>query len=251
MPDSLLLTQDGAVATVVLNRPARRNAIDLAMRDRLREILAGLDADPAVRVVVLTGSGTAFCAGVDLTETASGPDAGAKPVAEPLWSFRKPLIAAVNGPAVGGGLELALACDIRIAAASARFGLPEVRIGSLPGSGGTQRLPRIVGPGLAAWMILTGELVDAAKALRSGLVTEVVPDEALATAVADLAHRVAFNAPLSLVAAKEALRGAEELGFSAGQALERRLWSRLAATEDRAEGRAAFRERREPRFTGR
>jgi E-phenylitaconyl-CoA hydratase len=247
------------VATVVLEPARAPHAIDTWMRRLLRETLLALDSDPDLRVLVLTGAGSAFCAGVDLAEPASpaggdaerDPAAGRRPVAEPLWSFRKPAIAAINGPAVGGGLELALACDIRIASASARFGLPEVRIGSLPGSGGTQRLPRIVGPGQAARMIFTGELIDSADALRIGLVSDVVADDGLAAEAADLARRIAASAPLSLVAAKEALRGAEELGFSAGQALERRLWGRLAATDDRAVGRAAFLERREPTFSGR
>lgn len=250
--DVLLVERSGAVSTVTLNRPERRNAIDGALRTAIRETFAELDADDAIRVVILTGAGTAFCAGIDLADGAAAPDpARSRPVAEPLWRFTKPVVAAMNGPAVGGGLELALACDIRIAAERARFGLPEVRIGSLPGSGGTQRLPRIVGPGRAAAMILTGELIDAAAALASGLVTAVHPDDELAAAAADLAGRIAANAPLSLVAAKAALRAAEDLGLEAGRVVERDLWARLAATEDRAEGRAAFRERRPPRFTGR
>ena len=248
--DAVLVARHEAVATVTLNRPDRRNAIDQAMRDGLRSALDELDADAGVRVVVLTGAGRAFCAGVDLTEGAPAPTLR-PPVAAPLWAFRKPVIAAVNGPAVGGGLELALACDIRIAAASARFGLTEVRIGSLPGSGGTQLLPRIVGPGNAARMVLTGELVDAAEALWIGLVSEVVPDAELAAAAGTLAERIAQNAPLSLLAAKRALRAGSDLPFAEGQALERELWAELAASKDRAEGRAAFRERRPARFTGR
>lgn len=250
----VLVERAGGVATLTLNRPDRRNAIDQAMRDHLRSTLADLDADPGVRVVVLTGAGSAFCAGVDLAEgPAAATDAttARPPVAEPFWSFRKPIVAAINGAAVGGGLELALACDVRIAASTARLGLTEARIGSLPGSGGTQLLPRIVGPGHAARMLLTGDLVDAEEALGMGLVSEVVADEALAAAAADLAARIARNAPLSLLAAKEALRAARDLSFAEGQVLERRLWAELATTEDRAEGRVAFRDKRPPRFTGR
>jgi E-phenylitaconyl-CoA hydratase len=272
----LLSARDGAVGTLTLNRPERRNAIDQAMRDSLRSSLEELDADRAIRVVVLTGAGESFCAGVDLAEAAGGGEVGGvrgatgdaagrnadtasnapsatarPPIAEPLWTFRKPVIAALNGAAVGGGLELALACDIRVASEGARFGLTELKIGSLPGSGGTQLLPRIVGPGNAARLILTGDLIDAAEALRIGLVSDVVAPEALAAEAAALARRIAQNAPLSLLAAKEALRAAAELGFAEGRKLERRLWAELAATEDRSEGRAAFRQKRPPRFTGR
>jgi enoyl-CoA hydratase/carnithine racemase len=259
----VLVSRGDKVATVTLNRPDRRNAIDQAMRDALRDALGSLDADVSVRVVILTGAGSAFCAGVDLSEgiSADSPAASAgpspaqlaarPPVAAPLWAFRKPVLAALNGPAVGGGLELALACDIRIAASSARLGLTEARIGSLPGSGGTQLLPRLIGAGNAARMLLTGELIDAAEALRIGLVSEVIPDEGLAAAADALAGLIARNAPLSVAAAKQALRAAGDLPFTDGQALERGLWAELATTDDRAEGRAAFREGRMPRFTGR
>jgi E-phenylitaconyl-CoA hydratase len=265
----LLVERRDAVATLILNRPDRRNAIDQAMRDALRATFDALDADRDVRVVVLTGAGPAFCAGVDLAEgpataACDGADAGASgspgpgagvtarpPVAAPLWSFRKPVIAAINGAAVGGGLELALAADLRIAAAEARMGLTEARIGSLPGSAGTQLLPRIVGPTVAARMLFSGELIDAAEALRVGLVSDVVAGDELAAAAAELADRVAASAPLSLLALKQALRAAMDLPFAEGQALERRLWAELAVTADRAEGRAAFREKRPPRFEGR
>jgi enoyl-CoA hydratase/carnithine racemase len=248
----VLVARDGVVATITLNRPDKRNAIDQGMRDALASTLADLDTKTEVCVVVLTGAGSAFCAGVDLAESSmSGDPTDRPPVAAPLWQFRKPVVAAINGVAVGGGLELALACDIRIGAASARLGLTEARIGSLPGSGGTQLLPRIVGAGNAARLLLTGELIDASRAQAMGLVSEVVPDENLAAAVGELASRIGQNAPLSLIAAKQALRQALDLPFEQGQALERRLWAELAATEDRAEGRAAFREKRAPRFVGR
>jgi E-phenylitaconyl-CoA hydratase len=265
----LLVERRDAVATLILNRPDRRNAIDQAMRDALRATFDALDADRDVRIVVLTGAGPAFCAGVDLAEgpataAGDGADVGASgspgpgagvtarpPVAAPLWSFRKPVIAAINGAAVGGGLELALAADLRIAAAEARMGLTEARIGSLPGSAGTQLLPRIVGPTVAARMLFSGELIDAAEALRVGLVSDVVAGDELAAAAAELADRVAASAPLSLLALKQALRAAMDLPFAEGQALERRLWAELAVTADRAEGRAAFREKRPPRFEGR
>ncbi len=232
----------GGVGWVRLARPEKRNAITRAMRTELAEVFAALDADEAVRVAVLTGTGSAFCAGVDLTERAPA-DPAAPRLTAPLDSFAKPAIAAVNGPAVGGGLELALACDVRVASATATFAVPEVRIGSLPGSGGVVRL-RAAAPAVAAWMVFTGEPIDAAEALRAGLVAEVVEPDALAGRVAALATAIAANAPLSLRAAKAVLR-------SGSLDEERALWAELAATEDRAEGRAAFREKRPPRFRGR
>jgi enoyl-CoA hydratase/carnithine racemase len=221
------------------------------MREELAAALAQLDADGEVRVAVLTGAGTAFCAGVDLAEGA--PDGRhadallAAPVAAPLERFSKPLVAAINGPAVGGGLELALAADVRIASTSARFGLPEVKLGSLPGSGGTQRLARLTSPALAARMLLTGEPIDAETALRFGLVSDVTDD--LPALTDKIASAIAANAPLSLRSAKLALRAAVDPP-AAALMLERGLWGVLSGTDDRAEGRAAFRERRPPKFTG-
>jgi enoyl-CoA hydratase/carnithine racemase len=252
-PTVAVSSGDG-VGHLRLDRPDRRNAISLAMRAELSAALAGFDADEEIRMVVLTGSGTAFCAGVDLTEgAAAAPATGAlasEPVAAPLERFRKPVLAAINGPAVGGGLELALACDLRIASTTATFALPEVRIGSLPGSGGTQRLARVVSPALAARMLLTGDPIDARAALEAGLVSDVVEPDRLEETAAALAARIAANAPLSLRAAKLALRLALEPG-AGSLATERALWGLLSTTDDRAEGRAAFRERRPPEFKGR
>jgi enoyl-CoA hydratase/carnithine racemase len=247
---AVILEKHRAVGWLTLNRPEQRNAINQDMRDGLAAGLAELDEDSAILVVVLTGEGSAFCAGVDLTESVSGDPATRPPVAAPLWEFRKPIVAALNGAAVGGGLEIALSCDIRLAAETARFGLTEVKIGSLAGSGGTQLLPRVVGASHAAHMLFTGELIEADQALRIGLISECVPRDELSGRARSLAERIAQHAPLSLLAAKRTLRAAFELPFAQGQALERELWAQLAATEDRAEGRAAFREKRPPRFTG-
>ena len=269
---AILTSRDGPIGWITLNRPAKRNALNAEMRAGLTASLAELEADDTVRVVVLTGAGPAFCAGADLTDgpaavpavatamIADGripaPRAGhpmaarARPVAESLASFAKPLIAAVNGPAMGGGLELALACDVRIASSGARFGLPEVRIGSLPGSGGTQRLMRAVQPALAARMLLSGEPLAAEDALRAGLISDLVEPDHLADFAADLARRIAGNAPLSLRAMKQCLVAARETPLAAGLELERVLWTLLATTADRQEGRAAFREHRTPRFSG-
>jgi enoyl-CoA hydratase/carnithine racemase len=240
---------EDAVARVTLDRPDKRNAINDEMRAELTAAFAAFDADPSVRVVVLTGAGSAFCAGGDLSASAT-PDPQRPRIVEPLDQFSKPVIAAINGLAFGGGLELALACDLRIAATVARFALPEVRIGSLPGSGGTQRLPAVVGPTLAAQMILTGEPIDAPRALAAGLVSQLCePDQLLATALGH-ARTIARNAPLAVIAGKRALRAAAGMHDLERLDLERKLFNALGSTEDRNEGRRAFREKRQPVFKG-
>jgi enoyl-CoA hydratase/carnithine racemase len=250
---TLLVERDGGVALVTLNRPEQRNAVSLEMRGDLARVFCELDADPAIRVVVLTGAGSAFCAGVDLKEGpgASGFSAAmaAEPVVRPFERFAKPVIVAVNGAAVGAGLEIALACDIRLASGTAKFGLTEVRIGSLAGSGGIQRLARAVSPSFAATIVYTGETVDAETALCVGLVSQVVEGQQLLADACDLAQRIAANAPLSLQAAKRALRAAIEPTME-NLTLERTLWALLSTTSDREEGRAAFREKRPPHFKG-
>jgi E-phenylitaconyl-CoA hydratase len=240
--------EDG-VALVTLNRPDKRNAVNDDMRVELTAAFASFAADPSLRVAVLTGAGPAFCAGGDLSVTAA-PDPSRPRIIEPLDKFEKPLIAAINGVAFGGGLELALACDLRIASHNARFALPEVRLGSLPGSGGTQRLPAVVGPSLAAQMLLTGEPIDAARALAAGLVSELCAPEKLLDAAMAHAHTIARNAPLALIAAKRALRLAGGMHRAENLDFERRLFNELALTEDRNEGRRAFREKRPPVFKG-
>jgi len=253
--EPVLLTEraDG-LGWLTLNRPAKRNALNLALRGALDAALAEYASDDDVRVVVLTGAGKAFCAGADLSDAPTAtrhPMAQpGRPVAQSLAAFAKPVIAAVNGPAFGGGLELALACDLRIAARGASFALPEVRIGSLPGSGGTQRLVHAVGPAVAARMVLSGEPLSAEEALRTGLVSDLTEPGELVELTSALARKIGGNAPLSLLAAKRCLTAAGEAHLAAGLELERTLWTLLATTEDRREGRAAFREHRVPRFTG-
>jgi E-phenylitaconyl-CoA hydratase len=257
---TLDIKRDGAIACVTLNRPEKRNAIDDTTRDALAAAFASFEEDASIRVAIFTGAGTAFCAGVDLTTpgnvsaqstTVATPIVSRLRLSSPLEIFSKPVIAALNGVAVGGGLELALACDIRIAAAGARFGLPEVKIGSIPGSGGTQRLVGAVGRSFAAQMLLTGELIPAEQALAVGLVSEVHAPEALMERAWALARIIADNAPLSLVAIKRALRAATDLPLAAGFELERALYGALTASADRQEGRAAFRDKRKPEFKGR
>lgn len=254
VPAGVTWERTGHVGWIRLDRPEQSNAIDPAMRAGLDAAIAAHEADDEVRVVVLTGNGRHFCAGVDLKSAtpvdATGPlDLGA-PVAAPISRLTRPVIAAVNGAAVGGGFELALACDLRVASSRAFFSLTELRIGSLPGSGGTQRLFDAL-PSAIAWrMLLTGERLDAEAAGRHGLVSDVFDEDGFEASVAALADRIAEAAPLSLRAAKLAA-GAALGGEATGHTLERVLWRLLAATDDRQEGRAAFREKRPPHFTGR
>lgn len=250
MSDSILVSRDGNVGRVTFNRPDVRNALDLDARTRLAAAFAELDADDTVRVVVLTGAGSAFCAGTDLSGTPD-PDhelvRNPQRLVAPLDAFSKPVIAAVNGAAAGGGFEFALAADLRVASPRAKFLLPELRLGSLPGSGGTQRIFRSL-PSAIAWRtLLTGQPLGADEAHAWGLVSDVFPEETFDADVNALAARIAEAAPLSLIAAKRAGRAALE---TAGYELERELWEQLSHTADRAEGRAAFREKRPPRFTG-
>lgn len=258
----LLTRRDEHVGWLVLNRPAKRNALNAALRSALDRALAEYADDEDIGVVVLTGSPPAFCAGADLTDGQPDADTGttdapphplagrASPVAHLLATFPKPLIAAINGAAMGGGLELALACDVRVAASTARFGLPEVRIGSVPGSGGTQRLMHAMHPAVAARMLLSGEPIGAEEALRTGLISDLVEPDRLDEFAADLARAIAANAPLSLRAMRQCLLAAREAPLATGLELERALWVALATTHDRQEGRTAFRERRSPRFSG-
>ena len=238
------------VAQVTLNRPDKLNAINDEMRAELTAAFAGFDADPAVRAVILTGAGKAFSAGGDLQAIMIPPEANRPRIVEPLDRFAKPIVAAINGLAYGGGLEVALACDVRIAATTARFALPEVCIGSMPGSGGTQRLTPVIGPTLAARMILTGEPIDAARALAAGLVSELCEPDKLIEAAHAIAETIARNAPLAVIAAKRTLRLAAGMHIVEDLDFERRLFNELALTEDRNEGRAAFREKRAPVFKG-
>ncbi|RYE08256.1 MAG: hypothetical protein EOP22_14430 [Hyphomicrobiales bacterium] len=240
------------VAEVLLNRPDKRNAISDEMRAELAEAFKALAADDAVRCVILTGAGTVFCAGVDLGSGNAATNPAERPrVSAPLDDFGKPVIAALNGSAIGGGLELALACDIRLSSNTAIFSLPEVKIGSLPGSGGTQRLARVVGIGRASEMLLTGAPIDAAQALTIGLVTRVCEPDELLAAAREMAGIIARNAPLSIRAAKQALGRSLDVELGEGLRYERELFLGLAQTEDRQEGRAAFREKRTPSFKGR
>lgn len=252
--NSISYQEERGVGLISIDRPERKNALDMAARIELAAAFDRANASDGVRVVVVTGSGGAFSAGVDLKEVRDDKrhvlTRDEDPLVTPVDSCPKPVIAAIDGPAIGGGFELALAADMRIATPRSYFALTELRIGSLPGSGGTQRLFQAV-PSAIAWrMLLTGELVTGARAYEVGLVSDLIEEDEFLERTWELAASIAEGAPLSLRAAKLAGRTALQQG-GAGLALERTLWAFLSTTEDRAEGRAAFREKREPRYTGR
>jgi len=256
--ETLRIGIEDRIATIVVDRPEKRNALNAVVRRELVDALDALRDDDGVRVVVLTGEGDrAFVAGADITEFAERSplqqrDAmDGRRVFEVLAEFPKPTIAKINGYALGGGCELALACDFRIAARSARLGQPEIRLGILPGGGGTQRLPRIVGYGRALRMILIGELVDAEEAERIGLVDLVVDDDELDARTRELAATLAGYSPVALRLAKDAVRATLEMPLSAGLRYERELFVTAFASEDRNEGIRAFLEKRAPEFAGR
>ncbi len=242
----------GAITLITLNRPHAANALSLPARDALEAALLSFEHDASARVAVLIGAGEkCFCAGADLQAVnATAVTAPDRPLVRDL-GLTKPLIAAINGHAMGGGLELALLADIRIAASHATLGLTEARIGSMPGSGGTQRLPRLIGAGSALLMSLSAQAVTAAEALQWGLVSRVVPGAELRASAMALAEVIAANAPLSVRAIKRAIHEGLTVPLPEALELERALFRTIRDSEDRAEGRAAFRERRPPAFKGR
>jgi enoyl-CoA hydratase len=245
------------VALVTLQRPEALNALSFDLVDALVAALDGLDADPSCRAVVITGSGTrAFAAGADIRELAPQTDAsltaeGRFDAWDRIAAVGLPLIAAVRGFALGGGCELAMACDMIVAADDSSFGQPEIRLGVMPGAGGTQRLTRAIGKARAMELILTGRSMSAAEAEAHGLVTAVVPAEATLDAALELAGRIAAMPPVAVRAAKAAVLDADERALHDGLARERRAFFRLFDTEDQAEGMAAFIEKRPPAWSGR
>jgi enoyl-CoA hydratase len=256
--ETVLTDVQGRVATITINRPEKRNALNAATRAGLIASLAQLQADAAVRAVIVTGAGDkAFIAGADIGEfegrtpvdqyrAMQGPS-----VYSAFDAFPKPVIAAINGFCLGGGCELAMACDIRIAADSAKLGQPEVNLGIIPGGGGTQRLPRLVGMGAAFKLLYTGELIGAAEAHRIGLVDEVVPAGQLMERAKALAGAIAEKSPVTLQLIKEAVRGSQRMTLDEGLRYETTLFGLAFASEDKAEGVAAFLAKRPPNFTGR
>ncbi|HSV03638.1 MAG TPA: enoyl-CoA hydratase [Phenylobacterium sp.] len=255
--ETLIVERDEAVTLVRLNRPQALNALNSQLLRELAQALDEAEADAAVRCLVLTGSERAFAAGADIKEMSDKTyaemfaadffTAGARR----LEQFRKPIIAAVAGYALGGGCELAMLCDFIIAADTARFGQPEINLGVMPGIGGTQRLTRFVGKSKAMEMVLTARMMDAAEAERAGLVSRIVPADKLLDEAMAAARKIAAQSPLAVMMNKELVNAAYETTLATGVAVERRLFHSLFAFEDQKEGMAAFVDKRPPKFTGR
>jgi len=251
--ETIIVERRGRVGIVRLNRPQALNALNATLRNELLGAVEAFDADADVGCILITGSDKAFAAGADIKEMAdkSYIDIFRADYAadyERLTRVRKPVIAAVAGFALGGGCELAMMCDFIIAADNAKFGQPEIKLGIIPGIGGTQRLARAVGKAKAMDLILTGRMMDAAEAERSGLVARVVPAASLMEEAIKAAETIAAMSQPSLLAAKEAVNRSFETSLAEGVRFERRVFHALFATKDRKEGMAAFIEKRPPRF---
>jgi enoyl-CoA hydratase len=257
--DTLIVERDGAVAVVTINRPAVLNALNALTIAEIERTMIVLRDDPSVRAVVLTGAGEkAFVAGADIKELHTlSPVAGhayaraGQRVFDLIEHLGKPVVAAINGFALGGGCELAMACTLRLAADTARLGLPEVKLGVIPGFGGTQRLSRLVGKGVASYLILTGDPIDAQEAWRIGLVNRVVPAADLAAEARALALTLSHRAPIALRYAIDAINHGLDMTFADGCTLEASLFGLVASTDDMREGTKAFLEKRHADFKGR
>jgi enoyl-CoA hydratase len=252
---NVVVETDGAIAVVTLNRPQQLNALSYDLVRDLCLAMEQLDQDPEIRVIILTGGEKAFAAGADIKEMADlGPFderlQGRLSYRDRINKISKPIIAAVSGFALGGGCELAMSCDMIIASETARFGQPEVNLGIIPGSGGTQRLSRLAGKHRAMEMVLTGEFISASDAQQFGLVNRVVPAELLLEEAKGLAKKIAAKPPLAIKAAKEAILKSANTGLDEGSDFERKSFYVLLASEDRKEGMKAFLEKRKPVFKG-
>jgi enoyl-CoA hydratase len=254
---NILVERRGAVGVVTLNRPQALNALNAALIGELAAALDEFERDDAIGAVVLTGNDKAFAAGADVKEMAgkSYPETYLEDFITQGWErvaqCRKPIIAAVAGFALGGGCEIAMMCDIVIAADTARFGQPEITLGTIPGAGGTQRLARFVGKAKAMDLCLTGRMMDAAEAERAGLVSRIVPAADLVSEAVNVAQRIAeMSRPIAMMV-KEAVNRAYETSLAEGVRFERRVFHATFATEDRKEGMAAFIEKRKPAFRNR
>jgi enoyl-CoA hydratase/carnithine racemase len=258
MYKTLQYRQDDAVATVRLYRPEKKNVFNAEMRDEMASALSDVARNPAIRAVVITGGDEIFCAGADIGEMGGPANAEAsyhharefQILFDQVESLPQPVIAAVSGFALGGGCELALAADFRVASETARFGLPEVKIGAFPGGGGTQRLARLIGIAKAKELILTGDPITAAEALAAGLVMRVAPKEKYLAEANSLAAKLAALPRLALQASKMLINRSLDVGLSAGLEFEARTFAAIAHTHDLAEGTKAFLEKRKANFTG-
>ncbi len=258
MYQTLQFQEDGAVATIRLNRPEKKNSFNTQMRQEMESLLHELARKPAIRAVVITGSDEIFCAGADIGEMGGPANAESsyhharefQILFDQVESLPQPVIAAISGFALGGGCELALAADFRIASESARFGLPEIKIGAFPGGGGTQRLGRLIGIAKAKEMILTGDPITAQEALAAGLVMKVAPTGTYLAEANSLAAKLAALPRLALQASKMLINRSLDVGLAAGLEFEARTFGAIAHTQDLAEGTKAFLEKRKPNFTG-
>ena len=254
--DTLEVQRRDRIAIVTINRPDTLNALNARAKSELKDLFLDLQNDPGVDVVILTGSGgKAFVAGTDIKELTELDEQkgrlfseGGQAVFNLIENLSKPVIAAVNGYALGGGAELALACHIRIASENAKFGQPEVNLGIIPGYGGTQRLARLVGKGKAMEMILTGEQIDAQEALRIGLVNTVVPLSELMKSAESMARKIVAKGQVAVRLALMAINATQEISSTSGQAFEAELFGRCCASDDFKEGTTAFLEKRKPAF---
>ncbi|MEO1366878.1 MAG: enoyl-CoA hydratase-related protein [Acidobacteriota bacterium] len=258
MTEAVLMEQEGRVAILTINRPDKLNALNQQVRDDMLKHLQAIEGDDSIGAVVVTGAGEkSFVAGADIGEfEGRSPfdqrEAMAFPrVFDVMASFPKPVIAMINGFCLGGGCEMASSCDIRIASDTAKFGQPEIKLGLIPGGGGTQRLPRLVGMGHAMRLILTGDIIPADEAQSIGLVEKVVPADDLRAATLELANKIASMSPLTLRVAKEAMRGSERMAIEEGILYERDLFCLCFSTDDKKEGVEAFLQKRKAEWTGR
>ncbi|HEU4343881.1 MAG TPA: enoyl-CoA hydratase/isomerase family protein [Candidatus Binatia bacterium] len=258
MYQTLQYKEDAPIATIRLHRPEKKNSLNGEMRQEMERLLRELARKPDVRAVILTGGAEIFCAGADISEIAGTSSAESaynharefQILFDQVEALPQPVIAAVSGYALGGGCELTLACDFRIASETARFGLPEIKIGAFPGGGGTQRLPRLIGAAKAKEMILTGDPITAEEALAAGLVLRVTSKETLLQEAKKFAEKLAALPRLALQASKMLINRSQQVDLASGLELEARAFGGIAHTHDLAEGTKAFLEKRKPAFTG-
>ncbi len=255
---TVLEERHGRVAVLTVNRPDKLNALNQQVRDEMLALLEAIETDDSVGVVVITGAGEkSFIAGADIGEfEGRSPFDQREAMRSPrvfdlMAGFPKPVVAMINGFCLGGGCELAASCDLRVASDKARFGQPEIKLGLIPGGGGTQRLPRLIGTGQTMRLVLSGEMIDAAEAARIGLVEMVVPHDELREKTLELASAIAARSPLTLRVAKEAVRASESLSLDDGIRYERDLFCLCFSSEDKAEGVDAFLNKRQPEWKGR
>jgi len=257
--ENIIYSKEKRIARITINRPEKRNALNQAVRLELRQALRDIEEDDSIRVAIVTGAGDkAFIGGADITElkemTPIACEARASTLGQQLYTeienLRVPVIAMINGFCLGGGCEIAMCCDIRVASENARLGQPEINIGIFPGGGGTQRLPRLVGWGKAKELLYTGRIIDAAEAERIGLVDKVVPADELGSTVTELAETIAGKSPVIIRLLKKAITRGMYSNLPDGLAYDKSTFSLCFATDDHHEGITAFLEKREPEFKG-